>query len=146
MAQRDLRQAFEMVYESKTRSYNNVWLRRKLFEAIGSNAGSLKKKKPRRVIATTEQRKKQRKKHPSQAAPLNHVKPGHDIADTKTCDQSCYCRSPFIAKLPDVPPLFKTGIAHRPLDTAALDELANLAAADRLNPKSKGADDIDTSI
>ena len=43
MSQRELRAAFMRVYGSATSSYNNNWMRRKLYEAVGSARGGHKR-------------------------------------------------------------------------------------------------------
>lgn len=106
MAQRELRFSFEQVYGTKTKSFNNIWLRRKLFEAIGSQAGSLRRKGRKKVVASTMKR---RVRKPS-------AKP----------------RSPF-PPAPYAPPLFKKGHDISNMDnndTEALQTLASIASED----------------
>ena len=47
MSQRDLRSAFMRVYGTVTSSYNNNWMRRKLYEAVGSARGGQKRSEKR---------------------------------------------------------------------------------------------------
>lgn len=110
MAQRELRFSFEQVYGTKTKSFNNIWLRRKLFEAIGSQAGSLRRKGRKKVVASTMKRRVRK--------PSN--KP----------------RSPF-PPAPYAPPLFKQGHDISNMDnndTEALQTLASIASEDARHP------------
>jgi len=139
MAQRDLRFAFEQVYESKTKSFNNSWLRRKLFEAIGSNSASSKKKKAKRAATTTSapiRRTKQTKKSPPVKERaclqglLDHRRFDPPILSLN--DNAVSTRSPF-PPAPPAPPLFKQQYERKVsrasnIDTAALEALAKLAS------------------
>lgn len=105
MAQRELRFSFEQVYGTKTKSFNNIWLRRKLFEAIGSQAGSLRRKGKKKVVASTMKRRVRKSTKP---------------------------RSPF-PPAPYAPPLFKQGHDISNMDnndTEALQTLASIASED----------------
>lgn len=140
MAQRDLRLAFEQVYESKTKSFNNIWLRRKLFEAIGSSSASSKKKKTKRVVASAGPLSKNKKVCPPPPAVkqeraclqglLDHRR--FDPPALSLNDNAAVSRSPF-PPAPPAPPLFKQQYEKKVsrasnIDTAALEALAKLAS------------------
>eukprot|EP00890_Picochlorum_soloecismus_P002701 jgi/Picsp_1/3431/NSC_06269-R1_hypothetical protein CHLNCDRAFT_143475 [Chlorella variabilis] len=136
MPQRDLRLAFEQVYESKTKSFNNIWLRRKLFEAIGSNSASSKKKKTKRVIAAAPLR---RTKQTQKSPPTKERACLQGLLDHRRFDppilslnDNAVSRSPF-PPAPPAPPLFKQQYDKKVsrasnIDTAALEALAKLAS------------------
>ena len=141
MAQRDLRLAFEQVYESKTKSFNNIWLRRKLFEAIGSNSASNKKKKTKRVApsAGPSSKNKQNKKTCLPAPVVKERACLQGLLDHRRFDppilsltDNTGSRSPFPPG-PPAPPLFKQQYEKKVsrasnIDTAALEALAKLAS------------------
>ena len=56
MGQRELRQSFQKVYGTPTNSFNNNWLRRKLYEAVGVTGGGAKRAKRSRPAQAAAQR------------------------------------------------------------------------------------------
>lgn len=72
MSQKELRSTFQKVYGSETNSFNNAWLRRKLFEAIGVTGGIAKKaRRPRPSAAARQRLQRQAANAAAEAAALD---------------------------------------------------------------------------
>ena len=80
MSQRELRAAFEKVYGTQTNSYNNNWLRRKLYEAVGVSGGAAARKTKRNGGRDAASRRKEARRAAAAVAEAEAIEALAEIA------------------------------------------------------------------